>query len=111
MKKTAVAFCAVVVLFGTARAEKPDWQLHIDWAIQDKGAVDCPAQYYEVGASDCVYHDGRACLMQRAISFAKNNNNHSAMRLTLITQCHNQQAQQAISSAGVDAVGDYLRQR
>lgn len=111
MKNFLATCCAVLFIFAPAIAQKPDWQLHIDWAIQDTGAPDCPAQYDEVGAADCLAHGNRSCLMQRAIAIAKNNNFQVAMRLTLITQCHNQQAQQAIVNAGPNAVGDYLKQK
>ena len=92
--------------------DKPDWQKHIDWSIgnhtSDPGETNCVDQY-TVTEPACIVGGGRACLMVRAIDSAKANNCPYALRLTLITQCHNGGAQQAIGSAGRDAVCDYLK--
>src|SRR5689334_7539735 len=80
----------------SVNADKPDWQKHIDWAIgnhtTDPGETNCPEQYAATEPA-CITGGGRACLMERAIDSAKHNNCNYAMRLTLITQCHNQGAQ------------------
>jgi hypothetical protein len=47
--------------------------------------------------------------MSRAVDSAKANNCSYAFRLTLITQCHNGGAQQAIGAAGQDSVCAYLK--
>ena len=92
-------------------APKPDWQKHIDWSISnyttDPAVTNCPGQY----AADlqCTVFGGRACLMGRAILLAKQGQLPQALQLTLITQCHNKGAQDAISSAGANGVGRYLR--
>jgi hypothetical protein len=95
-----------------ARAQKPNWQNHIDWSIgnhtTDPGETNCPDQYAATEPA-CILGGGRACLMARAIDSAKANNYAYAMRLTLITQCHNGGAQQEIAAAGQRAVGDYLK--
>jgi hypothetical protein len=49
--------------------------------------------------------------MTHAIDSAKHNNCSYAMRLTLITQCHNQRAQQTLAEAGQQAVCDYEKTR
>jgi hypothetical protein len=91
-------------------ADKPDWQKHIDWAIgnhtTDPGETNCVEQYVATEPA-CITGGGRACLMARAIDSARHNNCSYAMRLTLITQCHNQGAQQAIGEAGESAVCGY----
>jgi hypothetical protein len=111
MKKPIIAFCATLLMLATARAQRPEWQVHIDWAIQDQGPADCPALYEEAGVADCINHGGRACVMQKAIYLAKKDDIQVAMRLTLITQCHNQEAQHSIAAAGANAVHDYLKQK
>src|SRR6266496_5906326 len=82
---------------------KPGWQSHIDWSIgnhtTDPGETNCPDQYAATEPA-CIVGGGRQCLMVRAIDSAKANNCSYAMRLTLITQCHNGQAQQEIGGAG-----------
>jgi hypothetical protein len=109
----ACALGALLVcgLSPTVSADKPDWQKHIDWSIGNSTGpdqLDCPAQYAAT-EPHCATEGGRACLMGRAIDSAKHNNCQYAMRLTLITQCHNQGAQQALGAAGQSAVCDYLK--
>ena len=111
--KGALALCIIACLtlfLPTAMAGKPDWQIHIDWAISnhttDPGETNCPDQYAAT-EPHCITEGGRACLMVRAIDSAKHNNCSYAFRLTLITQCHNQGAQAQLSSAGQQAVCDY----
>jgi hypothetical protein len=91
---------------------KPDWQSHIDWSIgnhtTDPGETNCVDQYVATEPA-CITGGGRSCLMRRAIDSAKANNCSYALRLTLITQCHNGGAQQAIGGVGQDAVCIYLK--
>jgi hypothetical protein len=92
--------------------DKPDWQKHIDWSIgnhtTDPGETNCVDQYAATEPA-CITGGGRSCLMVRAIDSAKANNCSYALRLTLITQCHNGGAQQAIGGAGQGAVCNYLK--
>ena len=92
--------------------DKPDWQHHIDWSIgnhtTDPGETNCVDQYAATEPA-CITGGGRSCLMARAIDSAKANNCSYALRLTLITQCHNGGAQQAIGAAGQGAVCNYLK--
>jgi hypothetical protein len=110
--KRAMLFCvtACFVLSSPVIADKPDWQKHIDWAIgnhtSDPGQTNCPEQYAAT-EPHCMTDGGRACLMTKAIDSAKHNNCGYAFRLTLITQCHNQDAQAALASAGTQAVCTY----
>jgi hypothetical protein len=111
----AMARFLLLILSGSTVAfsqEKPDWQKHIDWSIgnhtSDPGETNCVDQY-TVTEPACIVGGGRACLMVRAIDSAKANNCSYALRLTLITQCHNGGAQQSIGSAGRDAVCNYLK--
>jgi hypothetical protein len=92
----------------TSTAAKPDWQVHIDWSIGNTGPPDCVAQYAATEPK-CLTEGNRSCLMRRAIDSAKHNNCSYALRLTLITQCHNAGAQQAIGGAGEAAVCAYLK--
>lgn len=106
----SLIICIVTLFAGHVSADKPDWQKHIDWAIanhtSDPGETNCPEQYAATEAA-CITGGGRACLMVRAIDSAKHNNCGYAMRLTLITQCHNQTAQRSLGEAGQQAVCDY----
>jgi hypothetical protein len=92
--------------------QKPDWQQNIDWSIgnhtTDPGEANCVDQYVATEPA-CITGGGRACLMARAIDSAKSNNCSYALRLTLITQCHNAGAQQTIGGAGQNAVCAYLK--
>lgn len=83
-------------------------QGNIDWSIGNTGAPDCPDQYIATEPK-CLTEGNRSCLMRRAIDSAKHNNDSYAKRLTLITQCHNGNAQKSIGRASEKAVGDYLR--
>jgi hypothetical protein len=47
--------------------------------------------------------------MARAVHAAKAGDCAGAFRFTLITQCHNTSAQEALSAAGEKAVCSYLR--
>jgi len=108
----AMLFCVTTcfMLSSPVIADKPDWQKHIDWAIgnhtSDPGQTNCPEQYAAT-EPHCMTDGGRACLMTKAIDSAKHNNCGYAFRLTLITQCHNQDAQAVLASAGSQAVCAY----
>ena len=87
------------------------WQDNINWSIGNSTGADqvnCPDQYLATEPA-ALTSGGRAALMRRAIESAKANNCDYAMRLTLITQCHNAAAQQEIAAAGQQAVCDYLK--
>jgi hypothetical protein len=108
--------CLLALTLGTVIpgfAQSPEvWQGHINWSIgnntSDPGETNCPDQYAATEPA-CIVGGGRACLMARAIDSAKANNCAYALRLTLITQCHNGAAQQAIGGAGQQAVCNYLK--
>ena len=71
------------------------WKENIDWSIGNSTGpdqVNCPDQYLATEPK-AMTEGGRAALMRRAIDSAKANNCEYAMRLTLITQCHNAAAQ------------------
>lgn len=89
-------------------ATKPDWQLGIDWAIGDSGPPNCPELYLGT-YPECLASGNRSCLMRKAIQSAKDGDCNNAFRLTLITQCHNPAAAQALAAAGSQAVCDYLK--
>lgn len=90
------------------RAEKPDWQKGIDWAVGNTGEPNCKEEYVKTEPK-CLVEGNRSCLMARAIDSAKHDNYAYAMRLTLITQCHNGGAQKQLGEAGQKAIGDYLK--
>lgn len=99
-----------------AQDNKADWQKGIDWAANDTGAPDCPWLYapsnidcLTLGAATANNSGNRACLIDKAIIAARNGYDGAAFGLTLITQCHNQGAAQALLGAGPKAVADYLR--
>jgi hypothetical protein len=106
--KRQIIFVVAAAWLAVAFAQKPEWQGNIDWSIGDTGAVDYTDQYVATEPK-CITEGGRSCLMNRAIDSAKHNNCQYAMRLTLITQCHNGHAQQTIGAAGQQAVCDYLK--
>jgi hypothetical protein len=93
----------------------PDWQLHIDWSAanntNDPGETNCPQSYMEAEQPSCIIGGGRACLMAKAIEAAKAGRCEYAFHLTLITQCHNAGAQQALANAGQGQVCAYLKTR
>ncbi len=82
---------------------------NINWSIGNTGAPDCPDQY--AAYPECLLpgRGNRACLMQKAIQSARDNDCANAFRVTLITQCHNGGAQQSIAASGQQAVCNYLR--
>jgi hypothetical protein len=103
-----IAGAALVQTTSVVHAERPEWQNHIDWSIGYTGAPDCPDQYART-EPHCLAEGNRSCLMRRAIQSAKRNNCSYAMRLTLITQCHNPSAQQALVRGGVFPICQYLK--
>lgn len=111
-----MAGAALVQTTGVAHAERPikptrpEWQNHIDWSIGYSGAPDCPDQYART-EPHCLNEGNRSCLMRSAIQSAKRNNCAYAMRLTLITQCHNPNAQRVIVSGGEFPVCQYLKRK
>jgi hypothetical protein len=93
-------------------AQQPDWQKHLDWSsgnyTTDPGQANCQADYLATYPA-CLTGGGRACLMTKAIASAKANDCANALRVSLITQCHNGGAQSQIGGAGADAVCNYLK--
>jgi secreted trypsin-like serine protease len=88
--------------------QRAEWMTHIDWSIRNTdagGSTDCPARYTDPG---CVLNGGRACLMSQAINAAKASGCAEALKTTLVTQCHNPEAQKAILAAGEKNVCAYL---
>src|SRR5260221_6992010 len=74
-----------------ASAQKPDWQEHLDWSIRNSdagGSVDCPDKYLAT-YPECHISGGRSCMMKKAIQSAKDNDCANALRVSVITQCHN----------------------
>jgi hypothetical protein len=113
--KRVVVLSALLLVAGVfvAKAQKPGWQTHIDWCIQNSdagGSVDCPdkcaATYPE-----CIVAGGRSCLMKKAIQSAKDGDYANAYRLAQICQCHNVNARDEIRNAGQTAVGNYLKSK
>jgi hypothetical protein len=103
---------SVEQLSSNASSQRPDWQAHIAWAAANHdagGSTDCPDQYLSVDLPACVVAGGRTCLMAAAVQAANAGNCAYAFRLTLITQCHNASARQALSTAGEKVVCSYLR--
>jgi Zn ribbon nucleic-acid-binding protein len=90
------------------------WQEHINWATAnataDPGETNCP-DLYAAAEPSCIMGGGRSCLMAKAIQAAKAGDCNYAVRLTLITQCHNPAAQQEIARAGPQAICSYLKTR
>jgi hypothetical protein len=91
--------------------DEPQWQKDIDWSASnstyDPGETNCPDQYPYPG---CLWAGGRACLMKYAIQSAYDGDDENALRLTLITQCHNEGARNGIESQGATGVARYLRE-
>jgi hypothetical protein len=82
---------------------------HVNWAVGNTGAPDCP-HLYAATYPECLWNGrNRACLMEKAIASAKANDCENAFRLTLITQCHNGAAASEIASCGKQGVCEYLR--
>lgn len=105
----------VCVLLCTCAAfgQKPEWQAHLDWSISNSdagGSVDCPDKYLAT-YPECHANGGRACMMRKAIQSAKDNDCANALRVSLITQCHNVPARDKIRDAGQENVCRYLKSK
>ena len=103
---------SVEQLTSSVSADRPDWQAHIDWAaasVDAAGDTNCPDQYVEMNQAACIANSGRACVVARATEAAKEGNCEMALRLILLTQCHNESARQALASAGAQPVCTYLK--
>jgi len=85
-----------------------NWKDHLDWAISDNGAPDCP-DLYIVTSPECLAHGNRSCVMRTAIASAKAGDYNNAFRLALVSECHNAGAQMDLATAGQQAVCEYLR--
>lgn len=93
----------------SAAAQAQGWQGDINWSRQDRGATGCDQQYLQT-LPECLITGKRVCLMGHAVQAAADNNCSWAMRLTLITQCHNGAAQDRLNRAGERDVCRYLAQ-
>jgi hypothetical protein len=109
-----------------AGQKKPDWQLHLDWSLQDQGSIEQEVGYdfyvidknYKTNIyADCVYPTGlskvgRACAMEFAVHYAKTKTIAGDSVSALIgigTQEHNPGAVQSLRAAGVNQIAAYLR--
>jgi hypothetical protein len=127
MKKSKVVISvlalgvALVCPSGRLRAQqKPDWQVHIDWAANDRGHPNCLERYLANSIlQGCLVggiltgntgYGNRYCVMDLAIEAAHRHLDVQALFLTAeIAQCHNSDARKALYQAGPSQVGDYLR--
>jgi hypothetical protein len=93
--------------------QKPEWQINIDWSFGNSdagGATNCPSQYFAEGVWTCVVAGGRGCVMLTAKDDAKDLSNlNKVFDLTMLTQCHNPDAQNTIRQAGNIAVFGYVK--
>jgi hypothetical protein len=110
-RRSVVLLVGLLLVLGVfaAKAQKPEWQTHVDWCIRNSdagGSVDCPEKY---PYPECIVSGGRSCLMKKAIQSAKDGDYANAFRLAQICQCHNVTARDQIRDAGQKAVGDYLK--
>ena len=111
MKKWLTLSLLSALLGPAVYGQKPDWQKHLDWSISNSdagGSVDCPDKYLTT-YPECQVSGGRSCMMKKAIQSAKDNDCANALRVSLITQCHNTPARDQISRAGQAAVCRYLK--
>ena len=74
-----------------------NWKEHLDWAISDNGAPDCPDLYIVPS------------VWRAAIASARAGDYATAFRLALVSECHNAGAQMDLAIAGQQAVCEYLR--
>lgn len=90
--------------------KEPDkWEGALEWCARDTGDADCPTKY--VGdAAECLAGRRRACLISKAIVAAKMNQDQHALELVQTCQCHNQNAQWALT-ANEQNVLAWLRRR
>lgn len=92
----------------SASAGAEDWKIHLTWASHDGGSPDCPQQYVREQVQQCLGKGNRSCVLQGAIGAARAGRGDDAMRMALLTQCHNPAAQAQIERAGPQAVAGYL---
>lgn len=100
------------------------WQGDVSWSTRNTGVPDCPGVYMASNMNHCLIagagatlgHDpprwvgNRSCVMVSAIANAHAGNCIGAFGLTLMTQCHNGDAQTRIQIAGPDRVCSYLKE-
>jgi TPR repeat protein len=94
----------------THEGSATEWQQDILWSVRNSdagGSIDCPNEYVPV-ARECIVVGGRSCLMRKAIDAANVNHQAEAVRLSLITQCHNPAAADQIRNLGPQALTAYL---
>ena len=91
--------------------DKPDYQKHIDFSVNDDGPPNCPERYFANALlAQCLALGNRSCVAGVAIEAAYRGQDQLALWLIAeITQCHNEGARIALYGAGAQAVGDYLR--
>ncbi len=93
--------------------EKPGWQQNLDWSISNSdagGSVNCSDQYLAT-YPECLMSGGRSCIMRKAIESARAGDCENALRVSLITQCHNPAVSHQIQAAGAEAVCTYLKKK
>ena len=86
-----------------------DARASVDWSLGNSTGPDrlnCPQDYTEIPA--CVVQGGRACYARHAVDRAKAGDCRGAIRLMLVTQCHNGGAQTVIG-ANPEAVCTYMK--
>jgi hypothetical protein len=108
----ALSLLSLVASASPTLAQKPDWQIRLDWAANDSGPPNCPAEYIAAQVPQCLAAGNRSCLMTYAIAWAKTNDDrlcYTAFGLTLITQCNNVGARNALIAAGQWNICGYLR--
>jgi hypothetical protein len=98
------------------KPEKPEWQRHLDWAMNNNnagGSCDCVKEYVAAGMWQCVISGGRSCVMSAAgvAATARPSDDDRAYQLSLLTECHNGEATRTLETAGRLNVANYLRQR
>lgn len=86
-----------------------DARASVDWSLGNSTGPDrlnCPQDYFEIPI--CTVQGGRACYARKAVERAKSGNCAGAIKLMLVTQCHNGGAQTVIG-ANAEAVCNYMR--
>jgi hypothetical protein len=108
----ALSLLSLVASASPTPAQKPDWQIHLDRAANDSGPPNCPAEYIAAQLPQCLAAGNRSCVMTYAVAWAKTHDDrlcYTAFGLTLITQCNNVGARNALIAAGQWNVCGYLR--
>jgi hypothetical protein len=98
---------------------KPEWQIHIDWAWNNRdagGSTNCVNEYLSAGEFGCVIAGGRSCVMADAHSTAQNymSGNYNAnldriRNLVFLTQCHNDEAKRTLAGANIVDIANYVK--